>query len=226
MENNIVKTKPVITEIEFRQIFDLDNSYKISKKTLKDYVKYLEGSYLLWEELNNINEVNFNIIFKKEKLELQAFYDGNYCRSYQSYIMALGSPPKIEVCYLDSERDKSTPFWTYTKFEKQDKQIVIEKSYESFINVLQKIKIKYLRKYNIHLKYRNYLEFGRTSGIMKPIYLDGVEFPDIYVKNKGIIESISSYEIIQSISNKYNVFTGPLLDPVYRILEPLMNNKN
>lgn len=209
----------ILTEDEFKDVFKLDKNYKIPKATLKQYSLYVKGSYLLYIELSKIKynkplAINFN--GKKEMIVC----DVTCNEGWQNFIDPLGNRMELECRYLDVLSDKSeniTPFWTYTKFH-DDAKTVASLAYNSLSEWLIKIRSFYIYKYSVDLKWRN--QFIKYGDLHHPIWMDGCNFINkLIVKNPNeIYEFISDYDIKQSITNRYNVFNGDILEPVNKIL--------
>lgn len=217
----VVKDK--ITESEFKEIFGLHEKCKITKTTLNQYTKYLIGSYLFHHELYNLGENPKNIFktkLSKHKVILKPRVSDRL--DYQNFVMDLGSKMDISLSYKLNDNESHVrefiPFWSQTHFDKENKQEIVSHALRQFADkVFSKLQSKFIVKYGVSMKFR-FIDNTRRN---TTIWLDGFKFVmDLpYVDENGHFTVISGYEIKQSITNKYNIFSGNLLNPVKRILD-------
>lgn len=222
----VKRTVYVPTAEEFKETFKLNANYKIPIATLKQYTKYVVGSYLLWKELSDIaNRKPFSIRYNNKVEKIVAYVSDETGTGWQEFVAPLGSRMRLECAYKDGKyydgTEKSTPFWTYTKFDK-DKCSVVSIVYKEFTNELNKIRSKYSSKYRIEMTWRNYLEC-RASGLMGPIWLDGCDFMnELEVRTgKGTCEFIGDYDIKHTITNRNNIWIGNQLPAVKKIIDSI-----
>lgn len=201
------KYKETLTIHEFREIIRLPENYKITKSQVNQFVKMFRGSYLLWNDYLNISEKTFKLATHKRTITIIPTIDMDCTRSFAAFIENCSSKAKLRVDqYLHKNGKDKCHFWSYTEFDdrtifgnprKLTKQIW-ESAYQMFIGkFLAQIQCKYVTKYGILLKYRDYSKDHSSPGI----WLDGVEFPFIlfYDKNTSRSYRLSSYEICQII---------------------------
>ncbi len=218
----VIKDK--ITASEFKEIFGLHEKCKITKTILNQYTKYLIGSYLFHHELYNLGKNpknDFKTTLSGMKVILSPSVNDKL--DYQKFVMGLSTKMDISMNYkLQSEPDKEfTPFWTHTHFEKQNKSEIVAQALREFADkILYKLQNKFTLKYGVQLNFRF---VGRRRHDVENIWLNSFEFVmDLpYVDENGHYTVITSYEIKQSITNKFNVFVGKMLPPVKRILNQL-----
>ena len=210
------------TEIEFRDLFKLDQDTRISKSTREQYAKYILGSYLLYVELRDIKEkkpITVEIEGKKEKITTYSSDD----KGWQVFVDPLGTRMSLECYYFDKSRNDNTPFWTYTKFGNNAKYAA-SVTYKLFDYELEKIKGKYLKKYGLELEWKNMsIKYG---DIHHPIWLDGCKFMNtLMIKRKDRYVYIKDYEIKDTITNRDNIWTGDILPLVKKIIESYLKPK-
>jgi len=209
-ENNSILNDYKISETEFKNIFNLGSKYIVPESSLNTYTNYIIGSWLLYDEIYNINAKKFSIYFKNEKIDLSARCCDHTC--YQNWVSPLGSLMKIKVEYFDPNKSKgTTPFWTYTKFN-DNARMVSRLAYQEMCNVLNNIRAKYLSKYQIMLLYRDFSVEDYSPHPNDGLWLDGVEFISnlVVINEQGNSELISDYQIGNSITNRDNIWVGKL----------------
>lgn len=210
----------ILTDVEFKELFKLDNSYKIPKTTLKQYSLYIQGCYLLYEYLTNIKD--FKIVFQGEYELIKVVSEGDI--GWRGFVAPLSTDFKLECSYYEKNRKGFKPFWTYTKFKNEDIIRVALTVYSELQNILNKTSGKYRHKYNIELEYRNLLERYRSKHYLSdPIWIDGVKFiRDLEVQNSdGDYEYLNHYDIEQTIHNRDGVFNGKISPKVLKIVNSL-----
>lgn len=205
----------ILSEEEFKEIFKLNRNYKVPQSTLKQYSLYVKGSNLLYEELYNIDKMRPLVIDFQENKEKIVCYSQDKT-TWQTFVSPLGTRMKLECSYIDKSK-RPTPFWTYTKFNDKARNAA-SVAYNRFSNELLRIQSKYSSKYRIEMTWRNF--FNKYGELHGPIWLDGCDFMcKLEIKNpQGLYEYIGDYDIKQSITNRYNVFNGPVLKPILKII--------
>jgi hypothetical protein len=237
MELTKTKTKTklyILTEAEFREVFELEDGYTIPLATRKQYSMYIKGSYLMYQELYNIGErfdkKPMKIMFDGKPVLIRAYVSDRQS-GWQKWVSPLGSRMALECSYIDENRGKgregSTPFWTYTKFG--DKvSLVARMAYNEFENQLMRMRSDYSYKYQIEMQWRMIgRELTRAVDYMNPIWLDGCDFMNkLPVQNtKGLYEYIGDYAIKHTITNRTSVFEGDILTPVMKIVKSFNTKK-
>ncbi len=213
------KKQPLISADEFRKLFGLDSTHIVTPTILNKFIKAIKGSWLYYDELYNMfnGKINkkFHITFDR-KIYLYAMYKDSV--SYQDFLLGYSSRPKIEVGYFHKNNIATSPFWTYTEFDGDNKRMVMNTAYDTFKNeILTKMQNKYSVKYGVHLKFRDFSRDNHAA-----IWLDNIEFQDILVpiKGKGLLK-ISSHTIRHVISNPNNVWPGKMPKPISKIISSL-----
>jgi hypothetical protein len=217
-----MEKKKDITLKEFIEVFKLPEGTKVTKATLKQYTKYLRGTYLLWKALEDIDSKNISTMLDGKRTKLHAYLKKEH-NDYQEWIKNLGTEPALEIQFEDKNQS-SKPFWTYTRFGNKYK--VVEIAYEVYIaRVLTPLQSKFMKKYDVKLKYElKWNWHGRPMNsvdVMGPIKLRGVEYIiplQIKLPNKEI-KYLTSTHIRQTITNQHNIWCGDMLEPVKRIIE-------
>lgn len=195
----------VPTAAEFKKIFNLDDGYKIPRATLKQYAKYVIGSYLLYQELYDMRKKKPMIIKIEGKNEKIVCITKD--KDWRTFIYPLGDRMTLE-CYYETEGDdRPTPFWTYTKFK--EVRVAARLVYHHLENVLYKMQNNYRRKYGIHLIWTTYFKqngFRGSTDLMTPVYIDGCDFKlELEIrKSDGMSQYIGNYLIKQSIVQMYD----------------------
>jgi len=215
------KSKLIITELQFKEVFKLELACKISENNILKYQNFIIGAYLLYNEIKNIDQKKFSIIFNNEEIQLQANYKPYSGMRFQDFVYTLGSKSKIEVSFFDTPK-QIRPFWTYTKFN--DKAAEVQYlAYQKLIEVLKNIVVKYYTQYGIEFKFRDLSKNSPGASSNNKIWIDGIEFSSKleHINSKGNSEFIPIWNVVDSITNKSGIWTGEILKPIQKIIDSL-----
>lgn len=211
-----------ITEAEFKEIFGLSEECIIPEDTLKEYSEQLEGTYLLYLDINNISKEEFKNV---DGTALRAFWTP-FNVGVQYFVNTLGSSSKIDVYYLKDD-GSSTPFWTYTKYSKDEVLGMKNKAYRKFItSVLDRLGYEY-RKYHLKFSYCDFATQGSYAHNCHPnghIWWDGVEYNELYYKNGDSYFTIGNNCIQHSITNRSGIWNGKIHPPIERIFNEVLES--
>ncbi len=209
----------MITSKDFKEIFKLDSKCVIPKSTLSLFEKQIKGAYLLYQELSEIKNKKFKNV---DGTPLCAYFkkDGGF----QDFVNPLGSRSTFEIYYIDKSRG-STPFWTYTKYHKDEVASIKNSAYKIFeATILLRLKMKY-SKYGINFEYRDFATTSDDYSRCHPnqgIWWDGIIFtPVFYTDENKHTKILSQYSIAGVITNRSNIWNGKILKPIQDIISNL-----
>jgi len=204
----------MITEKEFKKIFELADGCCVSKDMLKQFTNQIKGAYLLYKDICNVSDIKLTNV---DGTLLQAEWEP-YAYGFQHFVYTLGSKSKFHVSYLD-EYGKPVPFWTYTKYGDKCAAMKIA-AYNIFESrVLCSLFMKYV-KYGFTYRYRTMDTKQNGCHPNQSIWWDGIIFNSLYYinKNEEYVE-IPNYDIVEVILNSNNVWNGPIVEPIQKIID-------